>query len=147
MTALNHMLLAPNTRERVISDCVTLVKTEISRKSGLTGVAIKAAFTVVNKVDPRFVHLAVSSLIDEFIDAMDPTYASYKRDGKNGLRAYWIQEKTNLADSLLQVADNRMNRAHNKVLKKAYSKLRPTGLKHVEASVPAIADVISKYVS
>ena len=108
---------------------------------------IKAAFTVVNKVDPRFVHLAVSSLIDEFIHAMDPTYASYKRDGKNGLRAYWIQEKTNLADSLLQVADKRMNRAHNKVLKKAYSKLRPSGLKHVEASVPAIADVISKYVS
>ena len=147
MTALNHVLLEPNTRQRVISDCVSLVETEISRKSGLTGVVIKTAFTVVNKVDPRFVHLAVSSLIDEFIDAMDPTYASYKRDGKNGLRAYWIQEKTNLADSLLQVADNRMNRARNKVLKKAYSKLRPTGLKHVEASVPAIADVISKYVS
>ena len=91
MTALNHVLLEPNTRQLVISDCVSLVKTEISRKSGLTGVAIKAAFTVVNKVDPRFVHLAVSSLIDEFIDAMDPTYASYKRDGKNGLRAYWIR--------------------------------------------------------
>ena len=147
MKALNDVLLEPNTRPQVISDCVSLVETEINQKSGLTGVAIKTAFTVVNKVDPRFVHLAVSSLIDEFVHAMGPTYASYKRDGKNGLRAYWIQEKSSLADSLLQVADNRMDRAKNKVLKKAYSKLRPTGLKHVEASVPAIADVITKYVS
>ncbi len=79
MTALNDVLLEPNPRPPVISDCVSLVESEISRKSGLTGVAIKAAFTVVNKVDPRFVHLAVSSLIDEFVRAMDPIYASYKQ--------------------------------------------------------------------
>ena len=147
MTALSELLEQDNTRQQIISDCVSLVETEIRRKSGLTGVAIKTAFTLVNKVDPRFVQLAISSLIDEFINAMNPLYTSYKEAGSHDLKSYWIQEKTTLANSLLSVADIRMSRAKNKVLKKAYSKLRPSGLKHVEESVPGIADVVSKYVS
>ena len=147
MVALNDVLLEQNTRNNVISDCVAMVETEVQSKSGLGGVAIKTAFTVVNKVDPKFVHLAVSSLIDDFVGAMNPVYDSYKETGNGDLKSYWIQQRSTLADSLLQVADKRMDRAKNKVIKKAYAKLRPTGLKHVEASVPAIADVISKYVS
>ncbi|MEC9466265.1 MAG: hypothetical protein VX834_10795 [Myxococcota bacterium] len=147
MNALNDVLLEQSTRDNVITDCVALVETEIQSKSGLSGVAIKTAFGVVHKVNPKFVHLAVSSLIDDFVKAMNPVYDSYKETGRNDLRSYWIQEKGALANSLLQVADRRMDRAQNKAIKKVYAKLRPTGLKHVEASVPAIADVISKYVS
>ena len=147
MTALNDVLLEQSTRDNVITDCVALVETQVQSKSGLTGVAIKTAFSVVNKVNPKFVHLAVSSLIDDFVRAMNPVYASFKETGGKDLRSYWIQEKGALANSLLQVADRRMDRAQNRTMKKAYAKLRPTGLKHVEASVPAIADVISKYVS
>jgi hypothetical protein len=37
--------------------------------------------------------------------------------------------------------------AKNPTLKKAYEKLRPTGKKHVEAAVPRIGRLISKYAS
>ena len=147
MTALDQLLEQEDTRQQIIRDCVSLVESEVSQKPGLTGVAIKTAFSVVNKVDPCFVQKAVSTLIDEFIQAMNPLYISYEQADCTNLKTYWVKEKTALANSLLEVADVRMNRAKNKVIKKAYSKLRPSGLKHVEASVPGIAEVVSKYVS
>ena len=42
-------------RAQAIEDCVTLIDGEVKDKGGLSGMAIKAGYAVVNGVKPAFV--------------------------------------------------------------------------------------------
>ena len=146
MSQLKNILLESDNRERVIGDCVNLVESEVASKSGLGGMAVKTAFGVIKKLHPQIIHMAVNKLIDDFVDAMDPFYSDYKTVGASNLESHWSSKRVELADALLSVTDRRISKAENKTIKKAYSKLRPSGAKHVEASIPGIAQVVSRYV-
>ena len=146
MSQLKNILLESDNRSRVIGDCVNLVESEVASKSGLGGMAVKTAFGVIKKLSPQIIHMAVSKLIDDFVDAMDPFYSEFQTAGGANLESHWTSKRTELADALLGVTDKRILKAENKTIKKAYKKLRPAGAKHVEASVPGIAQVVSKYV-
>ena len=146
MTQLKNILLESDNRNRVIGDCVNLVESEVASKSGLGGMAVKTAFGVIKKLNPQIIHMAVNKLIDDFVEAMDPFYTEFQAAGSANLESHWIGKLTELADALLGVTDKRILKAQNKTIKKAYNKLRPAGAKHVEASIPGIAQVVSKYV-
>ena len=146
MSQLKNILLVSEQRERVIGDCVNLVESEVASKSGLGGMAVKTAFGVIKKLHPQIIHMAVNKLIDDFVDAMDPFYDDFQTAGASNLESHWTAKRVELADALLGVTDKRISRAENKTIKKAYSKLRPSGAKHVEASVPGIAQVVARYI-
>ena len=146
MTQLKNILLESGNRDRVIGDCVNLVESEVASKSGLGGMAVKTAFGVIKKLNPRIIHLAVNKLIDDFVDAMDPFYEDYQAANAASLASHWTSKRTELADALLGVTDKKIAKAENKTIKKAYTKLRPSGAKHVEASIPGIAEVVGRYV-
>ena len=146
MSQLKNILLESDNRSRVIGDCVNLVESEVASKSGLGGMAVKTAFGVIKKLSPQIIHMAVSKLIDDFVEAMDPFYSEFQTTGGANLESHWVSKRAELADALLGVTDRRILKAENKTIKKAYNKLRPTGAKHVEASIPGIAQVVSRYV-
>ena len=146
MSQLKNILLESENRTRVIGDCVNLVESEVASKSGLGGMAVKTAFGVIKKLNPQIIHMAVNKLIDDFVDAMDPFYSEFQTNGTSNLESHWVARRVELADALLEVTDRRILRAENKTIKKAYHKLRPAGAKHVEASIPGIAQVVSRYV-
>ena len=98
--------------------------------------AVKTAFGVIKKLHPQIIHMAVNKLIDDFVDAMDPFYDDFQTTGASNLESHWTAKRVELADALLGVTDKRISRAENKTIKKAYSKLRPSGAKHVEAQCP-----------
>jgi hypothetical protein len=77
---------------------------------------------------------------------MDPFFSEYQKANASNLESHWTAKRSELADALLGVTDKRIAKAQNKTIKKAYSKLRSSGAKHVEASVPGIAQVIARYV-
>ncbi len=146
MSQLKNILLEADNRNRVIGDCVNLVESEVASKSGLGGMAVKTAFGVIKKLNPQIIHLAVNKLIDDFVDAMDPFYSDFQTAGAPNLESHWTAKRVELADALLSVTDKRISRAENKTIKKAYNKLRPSGAKHVEASIPGIAQVVARYI-
>ena len=146
MSQLKNILLESDNRSRVIGDCVNLVESEVASKSGLGGMAVKTAFSVIKKLNPQIIHMAVNKLIDDFVDAMDPFYNDFKAAGAPNLESHWKAKRVELADALLGVTDKRISKAENKTIKKAYNKLRPAGAKHVEASIPGIAQVVARYV-
>ena len=47
---------------------------KVADKSGLTGLAIKGAYKVVQSVRPGFVRQVVDGLLDDFLSALDPIY-------------------------------------------------------------------------
>lgn len=147
MSKLQDILLDPARRSQVIADCAQLVDEEVSSKGGLGGLAIKGTYGLVKKVKPGIIREAVEHLLEEFVSRMEPFNADFQtQGGGKKLGAYLESRAADVASALLGVTDARVGKIDNRTIKSAYEKLRPSAAKHVEAAVPGIGRVLSKYV-
>ena len=146
MSTLSEILLVPGTRPKVVTDCLRLVDEEVDSKGGLSGLAIKGAYMVVKAVKPGFISDAVDHMLDDFVRRLEPFVTEAQQ--KNEPVGPFLNGKASLvADALLSTSDERAAGANNQTVKKAYEKLRPTAKKNVEAAVPRLGRLISKYLS
>jgi len=147
-TLKSRLLADESKRPRILTDCERLIEDEVRSKSGISGLAIKAAFKVVKKVKPGVIREAMDSLLDDFIERMEPFWAQYRDVGDGdpaGFEAYLKAHVNDAADGLLGITDERAARAKNKPMKSAYTKLRPQAKKHVALAVPGVARMLSKH--
>jgi len=144
MATLKQLLL-DSRRAQALDACVTLVDAEVASKSGLTGLAVKAAYAVVKKVKPGIIREAIDMLIEPFVEKLEPFFADAQKQG-GSLETYFGVRAETIANALLGVTDEKAARAKNLTIKAAYDKLRPVGLKHTAAAVPGVARLISKFV-
>ena len=136
----------PSKRAAIVADCCKLIDEEVSDKSGLSGLAVKAAFAVVKAVKPGFITEAVDHMLDDFVARLEPFWA--EAQSKNEPVGALVNARSGeVADALLTISDERAARAKNQGVKKAYEKLRPTAKKNVEAAVPRLGRLIAKYAS
>lgn len=146
MGKLQDILLDGSKRPQVVTDCAQLVDEEVASKSGLSGLAVKGGYAVVKKIKPGIVPEAVDRLLNEFVAQLEPFHTAFQAQGGGNLSSYLQGRASEVATALLNITDAKVSRAENRTIKAAYEKLRPTGAKHVEAAVPGIARVLSKYV-
>jgi hypothetical protein len=146
MPTLSDILLVPGNRPKVIADCNTLIQEEVDSKGGLSGLAVKAAFAVVKAVKPGFITEAVDHMLDDFVKRLEPFWADAQAKNEP-VGAVMNARAGEVADSLLTISDERAARARNQGVKKAYEKLRPSAKKNVEAAVPRLGRLITKYTS
>ncbi|MCB9758613.1 MAG: hypothetical protein H6739_02110 [Alphaproteobacteria bacterium] len=146
MGALSDLLKDPAKRRAIVTDGVGVIEAEVGDKRGMTGVAVKAAYGAVKKVKPGFVPSALDHLMPAFADQIDPFYDDYKAKGGGDLRAYFVKNGDAIANALLSITDGRAQKADNRVVRKAYEKLRPQGVQHTVAAMPRLAGLVSKHV-
>jgi hypothetical protein len=143
MSSLKEQLGTGEKRQQVIEDAIKVLDAEVADKSGLTGLAVKGGYKVVQGVRPGFVRDVVTGLLDDFLDATDPIYQEAKQKGRPA-GAYLLENKGRVAESLLGVTDRKAQRAEG-MLKKAYDKLRPLAKGQVEAATPRLAQLLEKH--
>ena len=143
MASLKEQLGSGDKRERVIEDAIKVLDAEVADKGGLTGLAVKGGYKVVQGIRPGFVRDVVSRLLDDFLDAMDPLYQEAKQKGRPA-GSYLVENKGRMAEGLLGVTDRKAQAADG-VLKKAYEKLRPLAKGQVEAAAPRLAQLLEKH--
>jgi len=144
MPSLKELAQTGDKRKQVVEDACHVLDLEVADKSGLSGMAIKAGYKLVQGVKPGFVRQAVDDLLDDFLDALDPIYQEALRDGKkpgDHLKA----NTAKMADALLGITDRRAQNAKRAAVKGMYDKLRPTAKKHVEAAGPRLAEMLQKH--
>jgi hypothetical protein len=135
---------APN-RERVVSDCVALVDSEVKSKSGFSGIAVKSAYGVVTAVKPRFVSEVVDGLLDEWVQKLEPFYGSWKTDGGGkSFGDYLGARRGEAAEALLEVTDSKAKVSKHGTVRKMYEKMRPSAKKHVEEALPKLGALVEK---
>jgi len=128
-------------RGKVIDDACRVLDEEVADKSGLGGIAVKAAYGLVKGIKPGFIRQAVDHLLDEFLDAMDPFVTEAKsKEMKAG--ALILSDRSRMANALLAVTDRRLEGAESGAVRKTYEKLRPAAQKHVEAAAPRVAGLL-----
>jgi len=143
MSSLKEQLGSGEKRQQVIEDAMKVLDAEVADKGGLTGLAVKGGYKVVQGVRPGFVRDVVTGLLDEFLEAMDPLYQEAKQKGRPA-GAYLLENKGRMAEGLLAVTDRKAQRAEG-MLKKAYDKLRPLAKGQVEAAAPRLSQLLEKH--
>lgn len=146
MTTLKDIVTSDQ-RPAIVRDAVGLVDSEVASKSGISGMAIKAGYKAVKAIKPTLIQEAVDNLLDKFVDKLEPFYASWNDGGRAGsLENYLVSRRSEVANALLSVTDERAKNVDNKTIRKTYEKLRPQGEKNVEAAIPGLGRVLDKYV-
>lgn len=135
-------LLAPDTRPKLVVDCIALIDSEMRSKSGLSGMALKGAYMLVKGVKPGFVGEVIDTLLDDWVGKLSPFLDT--RPTGTGLDAYLGGQRGAVAEKLLEVTDAKAARGSGPVIK-AYEKLRPAAKRHVEDAVPGLGAVVDKH--
>jgi hypothetical protein len=144
MASLKQLLGTGDKRGAVIEDACRVLDAEVADKRGLTGLAIKGGYKLVQGIRPGFVREVVDHLLDEFLDALDPMYQEAIGKGE-APGAHILKNTSRIADALLAVTDARAARAKGSMLEKAYAKLRPLAKNHVEAAAPRLGLMLERH--
>lgn len=148
MKSLLEVVKDPTLRPRVVQDATALIDSEVARKGGLTGMALKGGYKVVKKLKGgRMIPDAVDHLLDEFSGAIEPLHAEYREaeDRTGGFEGFLRTRDRRAADALLAITDRRAERSDNRILVGTYRKLRPTAIEHVREALPGVGRMIDRY--
>jgi len=145
MGSLVEVLKDAGKRRAVVDGGVRVIEQEVADKGGLSGLAIKATFKVVQGLKPGFVPMALNHLMDDFARQVDPFWLDCQAK-KEDPRAYFTRRGGEIANALLTITDDRARRGEGPA-RSAYEKLRPEGVKHVTAAMPRLAELCRVHAS
>ena len=141
---LNDVLSDEAKRASIIEDVCRLVDDEVGKQRGLSGVAIKAGYKLVQGVKPGFVRNVVQALLPEFAAALEPIREQAVAQGQT-VSGYFSAHTAEVAEALLAVTDGRAQSSEHGSVRGAYGKLRGSARKNVQSAVPGLGKIIEKY--
>ena len=141
---LNDVLNDEAKRASIIEDVVRLIDGEVRKQKGISGIAVKTGYKLVQGVKPGFVRNVVQALLPEFAAALDPIREQAVSQGQS-VSSYFQAHSQDIAEALLAVTDARAQKSDHGSVKGAYGKLRGSARKNVEAAVPGLGAIIEDY--
>lgn len=142
---LQEALLAPAIRPQLITDCQALIEQEVSEKSGISGTAVKLAYKTVSTFAAGHVRHMLEVLLPDMADKLQPYWTEFHASGGSDFGDYLAKRGPEVADSLLAVTDARAAGSSKAPIKKAYSSVRGSAGKHVEAALPHVGALVQRY--
>jgi len=143
MSTLTEALHDANAQDQVIDDCVELVDKEVQKKKGMSGMMIKTGYKAVKGIKPGFIRKVVRSLLPDWAAKLDPLWSEAVASGAP--QQHFERKRSDIAEALLSVTDEKSREAKNGVVRTTYDKLRPTAKKHVEEAVPALGALLERH--
>ena len=148
MKNLQEMVKNPEMYQSVLRDSARVLDEEVGKKSGISGLAIKAAYKLLKSLKQgKALQKVLEVLMPEFINKLDPHFQRYQAEGKGKSWSQFISPLYDaLADDFLAVTDAKAAASDSAKVRKTYEKLRPKARKEVVASMPALAKMMEKYI-
>ena len=141
---LNDVLNDQAKRASITEDVCRLVDEQVGNQRGISGVAVKAGYKLVQGVKPGFVRNVVEALLPEFAAALEPFREQAVTQGQS-VASYFDAHSQEVAEALLAVTDGRAQASKHGSVKGAYGKLRGSARKNVERAVPGLGKIIQTY--
>jgi len=147
MGILKDKMLEPAKRPEIIKDCSRLVDSEVAAKRGVVGLMVKGGYKAFKAIKSGIVESAVDHLLDDFTVVLDKHYDKYLEDEPSKVTSFerWSKKRDAvMADDLLSVTDNMMERSKKKALKKIYHGLRKVAQRNVAEAIPGVGRLVMK---
>jgi len=138
-------LLASDRRDAVVTDLQVFVDQEVASKSGLSGGIVKTGYAAVKKVRPGIIRSAIDSMLDDFVEALEPHWSAYQAQPTPGFGGYLAGRPQEVSEALLAVTDRRAKRSSRATITSVYGKLRPRGQENVIESLPRLGDLVERH--
>jgi hypothetical protein len=146
VTSLKERLGQDPQRKAVVTDACDVLDQEVADKSGLSGIAIKGAYSIVKGIKPGFIQEVIDGLLEDFLEALDPLYQEATQHGQPPGR-YLAANGERAADALLAITDDRAARSSRAVIRKTYDKLRPSAKKQVAGAAPRLGQLLDRHLT
>jgi hypothetical protein len=137
-------LLDGDRRGEVVTDLQALVDQEVAGKGGLTGGIIKTGYAAAKKVKPGITGRAIDSMLEDFVDALEPHWAAYRAQPTTGFGAFLSGRSQEVSQGLLAVTDRRAEKASSAV-GSIYTKMRPRAQDNVVEALPRLGEVVERH--
>ena len=150
MRTVPEALLASETQPRVIADCEKLVDNEVANLSGVTGTAIKLAYKTVSTFDSGHIRAMIGTILPNVAEVLQPYWAKFTAESAgNGedFGGYLARHEDEVAEALLTITDNRQRASSRPTIVKAYKTVRGSAVKHVKAALPALGELVQRYMN
>jgi hypothetical protein len=142
---LQEILLAPDTQPKVIDDCCKLIEQEVKTLSGISGTAIKLAYKTVITFASGHVRYMVETLLPNLVDKLQPYWADFNTSGGAVFGDYLAKQGEQVAEDLLTVTDARAEGSDRPTIIRAYRSVRTSAGKHIQAAIPHVGELVTKY--
>ena len=142
---LQEILLAPETRPKVIADCNALIEQRVADLSGISGTAVKLAYKTASTFAPGHVKHMVETLLPNMVNELQSYWADFTTSGGSEFGDYLAKRGPEVSEALLSVTDARAAASKRPVIYRAYNTVRGGAAKHVQAALPDVGDLVMKY--
>jgi len=142
---LQEILLAPDTKPKVVADCGTLIEQEISDKSGISGTAVKLAYKTASTFAPGHIQHMIDTLLPKMTGKLEPYWAEFTASGGSSFGDYLSKRGEEVSEALLSVTDDRAAASGRPAIIRAYKTVRGGAGKHVQAALPRVGELVHKY--
>ena len=142
---LQEILLAPDTRPKVVSDAFALIQQEMAEKSGISAAAVKLAYKTASTFAPGHIQHMINTLLPGMADQLQPFWADFNASGGSAFGDYLAKHSEEVSQALLSVTDARAAASGRPTITKAYRGVRGSATKHIAAALPQVGDMVMKY--
>ncbi|BAZ87588.1 DUF6918 family protein [Dolichospermum compactum] len=140
---LSEKIMNSSHKDLIVQDCCTMIDVQLASKSGMSGIALKAAFAALKGIQPAYISNVIESLLPVCLTAIDPIWSEGVQQGEPV--EYLTANSNRTANALLSVTDARVKNTKRQLVRGTYEKFRNSAEKHVQEAVPDLAQVIGKY--
>jgi hypothetical protein len=142
---LQEILLTPDIRPKVLADCQTLIDQEIADKSGVSGTTIKLAYKTATSFAPGYFRKTLEDMLPQMVDKLEPYWANFSTSGGSEFGDYLSKRGQEVSEDLLSLTDQIATVSKRPTIIKAYRAVRGSAVKHVEAALPRVGDLVMRY--
>lgn len=140
-------LLSTDRRSGVVADLAQLAEEAVDKQSGISGMAIKGGLAAAKKVRPTIVPQGIDRLLPDILGDLDGRWKQYQDDAASDFGAFLEPNSEEVAESLLNTADDRLNEMNNQTITKIYNSVRGRGGKLLAPHIPEIGRIVEKHMN
>jgi hypothetical protein len=143
MPSLVEQLGKDPVRAQVVNDCGELIDAQVKQK----GFVIKSAYATIKAIKKRFVPEVVDSLLDDWLQKLQPHYEKWGVAKQGAFSDYVIARSEDVAEDLLSVTDERAQKTSHTTAKKMYQRMRDTAKRNVVEAIPDLSRMIERHLA
>lgn len=139
--SLSEKLLQPTVRPAVARDLADVVDSEVSGKRGLSGAAVKTAYSAAKK------KVDIAQTLDENMEQVTAIFNPYWEQfgGQGDFGAYLKGRQDEVAADIMKIADARAQATSREQIAKMYGSFRGKGEDMIKEALPAVGACLQKH--
>lgn len=145
MGKLSELLQDDARRAELIADLVAMVERHAGQRTGLRGITLRTGLAAVRRKLPDAIPRTVTRLLPDLVAALEPLHAQSKSASAAEFAKFLKRDRTRVAETLMGIADAKVERSSNAALKSFYARFRGTAEHEAEDLVPALADALARH--